>query len=117
MLLGSYPLVLAGSMQPDCAAVKVRMLTPRFNDLWGSLTSTFHRYHRADRTAVKVVELAQIRMDLDDLRSDIAVERELIRHDNGRRDRLVLSTAASVSRIEGDAEAIRLAAFQQFPQQ
>jgi len=93
------------------------MLTSRFNDLWGSLASTFHRYHKADRSAEKVVELAQIRMDLDDLRSEIAVERKLIRDKDGRRDRLLLGTAASVSRIDGDAEAIRLAAFQQYPQQ
>jgi len=92
------------------------MLTSRFNDLWGSLTSTFHRYHTTDRTAERVIELAQVRMDLDDLRSDIAVERELIRMRAGPRDTHRVGRA-SVNRIDGDADAIRLAAFQQFPQQ
>jgi len=93
------------------------MLTSRFNDLWGSLTSTFHRYHSADRTADKVVELAQIRIDLDDLRSDIATERELIRMRAGPRHRFGRDGSSSVSRIDADVDAVRLAAFQQFPQQ
>ena len=54
------------------------MLTPRFNELWDQLTRQVITYMEFERHPSRVVELAAVRARLDDLRSSIAEERELI---------------------------------------
>ncbi|MCP3976777.1 MAG: hypothetical protein GY720_20015 [bacterium] len=54
------------------------MLTTRFEDLWNGLVGAWYRYQDAPRTPDKVTQLAATRIALDEVRSEIAVERAVI---------------------------------------
>lgn len=54
------------------------MLTERFEDLFRSLVRAFTRYHDAPRTPDQVTELAAARAHLDDVRNEVAAERDLM---------------------------------------
>ena len=54
------------------------MLTERFSRLFGRLLTRWAKYQDAPRDPASVTELAAARMELDDVRSEIATERELL---------------------------------------
>ena len=54
------------------------MLTERFSQLWSLLVTRWTAYQDAPRTADEVVQLAAARIALDDVRSEIRVERHKI---------------------------------------
>lgn len=54
------------------------MITERFSWLFGRLLARWAKYQDAPRDPARVTELAAARMELDEVRSDIATERVLI---------------------------------------
>lgn len=54
------------------------MLSPRFEDLLDELLLASASYHRIPRTPDSVVQLAQACWYLEDVRAEIAEERELL---------------------------------------
>ncbi|MDJ0924024.1 MAG: hypothetical protein QNJ77_05635 [Acidimicrobiia bacterium] len=54
------------------------MLTDRFSRLFGRLLSRWVKYQDAPRDPARVTELAAARIELDEVRSEIAGERELL---------------------------------------
>ena len=54
------------------------MLSERFEHLFRRLLGAFIRYDDTSRTADNVIQLASARVELEDLRRDIANEREVV---------------------------------------
>lgn len=54
------------------------MITDTFSRLFGSLLARWAKYQNAPRDPERVRELAAARVEMDDVRNEIAVERELV---------------------------------------